>query len=95
MIRTSVAFLAGAFVAAGIAPAQHDGHGKVKVKVLSVAEVTEKIDGKKAKATTVEVTLGPGQASAPHRHLRAPELEPVPKIGRPFEGAEQHLLTVA
>jgi quercetin dioxygenase-like cupin family protein len=79
MIRTSVAFLAGAFVAAGIAPAQHDGHGQVKVKVLSVAEVIEKIDGKKAKATTVEVTLGPGQASAPHRH-------PGPVFGYVIEG---------
>ena len=35
---------------------------------LSEKDIAEKLDGKKAKATTVEVTLEPGQASAPHRH---------------------------
>src|SRR5438045_8130971 len=38
-----------------------------------------RIDGKKAKATTVEVTLGPGEASAPHRH-------PGPAFGYVLEG---------
>ncbi len=37
------------------------------------------MDGKKATATTVEVTLGPGQASAPHRH-------PGPVFGYVIEG---------
>src|SRR5262249_22313059 len=63
----------------GLGLAQDHGRGKVKVKVLSVADVTEKIDGKKARATTVEVTLEPGQASAPHRH-------PGPVFGYVVEG---------
>jgi quercetin dioxygenase-like cupin family protein len=80
MPRTILALAVGTFVAAGLALAQHDGHGTSKVKVLSVADVAEKIDGKKARATTVEVTLGPGQASAPHRH-------PGPVFGYVIEGA--------
>jgi quercetin dioxygenase-like cupin family protein len=70
-------FVVGAF--GGVTLAQHYGHGKSKVKVLSVADVAEKIDGKKSKATTVEVTLEPGQASAPHRH-------PGPVFGYVLEG---------
>jgi quercetin dioxygenase-like cupin family protein len=79
MIRKSIAFLAGAFVVAGISLAQHAEHGKSTVKVLSAADVAEKIDGKKSKATTVEVTLKPGQSSAPHRH-------PGPVFGYVIEG---------
>jgi len=41
--------------------------------------ITEKIDGRETKATTVEVTLGPGEASAPHRH-------PGPAFGYVLEG---------
>ena len=61
--------------------AHDDGHGKGKpvVKGLSTVDVKEKIDGKKTKATTVEVTLGPGEASAPHRH-------PGPVFGYVLEG---------
>ena len=56
-----------------------DEHGKGNVRVLSQKEITEKLDGNKAKATTVEVTLEPGQASAPHRH-------PGPVFGYVLEG---------
>src|SRR3954447_13270343 len=55
------------------------GKGKPTVKVLSAVDVAEKIDGKKAKSTTVEVSLGPGEASAPHRH-------PGPVFGYVIEG---------
>src|SRR4029079_43376 len=47
--------------------------------VLSTTDVAEKIDGKEAKATTVEVTIDPGQSSAPHRH-------PGPVFGYVIEG---------
>ena len=59
----------------------HEAHeeGKPKVKVLSTTAIGEKLDGKKAKASTVEVTLGPGEASAPHRH-------PGPVFGYVIEG---------
>src|SRR4051812_4668498 len=61
--------------------ARDDGHGKGKpgVKVLSAVDVAEKVAGKKTKATTVEVTLEPGQSSAPHRH-------PGPVFGYVIEG---------
>jgi quercetin dioxygenase-like cupin family protein len=61
--------------------AAHDGPDKKgpTVKVLASREITEKLDGKKAKAATVEVTLAPGQASAPHRH-------PGPVFGYVIEG---------
>ena len=47
----------------------------------SIAErnIVEKLDGKEAKATVVEVTLGPGQAGVPHRH-------PGPAFGYVLEG---------
>jgi quercetin dioxygenase-like cupin family protein len=42
--------------------------GRPTVTTLSQRDIAEKLDGKKATATTVEVTLEPGQASVPHRH---------------------------
>jgi quercetin dioxygenase-like cupin family protein len=77
MSRTLLAL----FLAASLTLAAHDDHGKgqPKVKALSSADIAEKLDGKKAKATTVEVTLGPGESSAPHRH-------PGPVFGYVIEG---------
>ena len=63
----------------GMTLAQHGEHGKGGVKTLSRKDITEKIDGKTAKATTVEVTLGPGESDAPHRH-------PGPAFGYVLEG---------
>ena len=65
----------------GSAVAQH-GHGEGKgpeVKVLTSVDVDEVVDGKKAKATTFEVTFGPGIEGAPHRH-------PGPIYGYVIEG---------
>ena len=53
--------------------------GKPTVKVVSTSDIAEKVDGKKSKVTTVEVTLEPGQASTPHRH-------PGPVFGYVLEG---------
>jgi quercetin dioxygenase-like cupin family protein len=53
--------------------------GKPAVKPLSTTDIAEKVDGKKSKATTVEVTLEPGQAGTPHRH-------PGPVFGYVLEG---------
>src|ERR1044071_8218263 len=77
---TRLAIVFGILAVGGITLAQH-GHGK-GVKTLSQKDITEKLDGKKAKATTVEVTLGPGQASAPHRH-------PGPAFGYVLEGEDE------
>jgi quercetin dioxygenase-like cupin family protein len=81
MRRTLLAIIVGALVAGGMSLARHDDHGKGEdyVKVLSQREITEKVDGKKAKATTVEVTLAPGQVEAAHRH-------PGPAFGYVLEG---------
>ena len=82
MYRALIALTACAAVGAtGTTLALDNGHdkGKVKVKVLSASDITEKLDGKKAKATTVEVTLEPGQSSPPHRH-------PGPVFGYVLEG---------
>ena len=79
MHRTFFALPAAAIVVMTLSA--HDGHdkGKASVKVLSARDVAEKLDGKKAKATTVEVTLEPGQSSPPHRH-------PGPVFGYVIEG---------
>lgn len=71
-----------ALMICGLALAAQDEADKGKAKVTTLAEkdIAEKLDGKKAKATTVEVTLEPGQASAPHRH-------PSPVFGYVLEGA--------
>jgi quercetin dioxygenase-like cupin family protein len=79
MRRTLLALTIVAGAVGGTTLAQHGEHGKGGVKTLSRKDITEKIDGKKAKATTVEVTLGPGAASAPHRH-------PGPAFGYVLEG---------
>ena len=73
----AITILAGAV--GGMTLAHHDEHGKGGVKTLSQKDITEKIDGKNTKATTVEVTLGPGESDAPHRH-------PGPGFGYVLEG---------
>jgi quercetin dioxygenase-like cupin family protein len=81
MRRTLLALAFGTIALAGMSLAQHDEHGKGGdyVKVLSQKEIIEKLGGRKAKATTVEVTLAPGQVEAAHRH-------PGPAFGYVLEG---------
>ena len=76
-----VAIIVGALAAGGMSLAHHDEHGKGgdHVKVLSQRDIIEKLDGNKAKATTVEVTLAPGEVEAAHRH-------PGPAFGYVLEG---------
>jgi quercetin dioxygenase-like cupin family protein len=64
--------------AAGMAAARHDEKHEA-VKPLASRDIAEKLDGKEAKATAVEVTLDPGQAGEPHRH-------PGPTFGYILEG---------
>jgi quercetin dioxygenase-like cupin family protein len=47
--------------------AQHHKDGE-KVRVISVQDIKEKLDGEKAKATIVEVTIAPGESGLAHRH---------------------------
>jgi quercetin dioxygenase-like cupin family protein len=69
MIR-GVLILGAAFglAAVGMAAALRDeSHSRV-VTTLAARDMMEKVDGKQATATAVEVTLEAGQAGSPHRH---------------------------
>ena len=79
MHRLSFALVLAAAVAMAVSAHDEPARGKPDVKVLSASDIAEKLDGKKAKCTTVEVTMEPGQASAPHRH-------PGPVFGYVLEG---------
>jgi quercetin dioxygenase-like cupin family protein len=69
MHRTLFIFLVGAVIGIfGTALAVSGEHHKVKVTTVSERDITERLDGKEAKATVVEVTMEPGEGSAPHRH---------------------------
>src|SRR5262249_2959240 len=57
----------------------------VKVTQLSQRHIIEKLDGKAASATVVEVTFGSGQKDAPHRHTG-------PVFGYILEGEYEHAL---
>lgn len=50
-----------------------------KIKPVLAQDIVEKVSGKDAKATVVEVILQPGQAGEPHRH-------PGPVFGYVLEG---------
>jgi quercetin dioxygenase-like cupin family protein len=77
MTRTLLTLAAGIGVGAiAMAAAHDDGE---RVATISERNITEKLDGKEAKATVVEVTLEHGQAGVPHRH-------PGPAFGYVLEG---------
>jgi len=79
MTRRTLIVAAGAVLgAAGMAAAWRD-EKREGVKPLAVREIAEKLDGKEATATAVEVTLEPGQAGDAHRH-------PGPAFGYVLEG---------
>jgi quercetin dioxygenase-like cupin family protein len=74
----ALVFAAGAFIGVGgMAVARHDV--KETAKPISAWDIVEKLDGKEARVSVVEVTLEPGQAGKPHRH-------PGPVIGYVLEG---------
>src|SRR5262245_45173216 len=67
MTRTLLALAAGIGVGAGAMNAAHHHDDGEKVREISATDIKEKLDGKDAKVTFVEVTLEPGQAGVPHR----------------------------
>ncbi|MFO0847990.1 MAG: cupin domain-containing protein [Gemmataceae bacterium] len=80
MIRRVLVLAAGIGLAAGgMTAARHDEKSHGSVKPIAARDIAEKVDGKEAKATAVEVTLEPGQAGTPHRH-------PGPVLGYVLEG---------
>ena len=68
MRRTFLAMTFGILAIGGIGLAQQHEHGDLGLRILSRNDMIEKIDGKKTKATMVEVTLGPGAVEPAHRH---------------------------
>lgn len=82
-MRTIVTLAVGAMLGVGgLILAQQAGHGPVQLKVISATDIAEKLDGKDAKVSMIEVTLEPGQSSLPHRH-------PGPVFGYILEGEYQ------
>jgi quercetin dioxygenase-like cupin family protein len=79
-MRTLFTLTAGVVLIGGLTLAANSGVHKSPAKVIAEKLIAEKIDGKDSKATTVEVTLEPGQSSPPHRH-------PGPVFGYVLEGA--------
>jgi len=69
----------------GVTLAHHIGEGHVKVTQLSQRNIVEKLDGKDASATVVEVTFEPGQKDSPHRHAG-------PVFGYVLEGEYEHAI---
>ena len=82
MTRTMLTLAVGVAISVGGLTLAQTGHGPGKgptVKTLSAVDVNEQLNGKPARATTLEVTFEPGAASAPHRH-------PGPVFGYVLEG---------
>jgi quercetin dioxygenase-like cupin family protein len=73
------AALGAAIGAGGLALARQEHHGQATVTKLSERDIVESLNGQQARATTVEVTFGPGIAGKPHRH-------PGPIFGYVLEG---------
>jgi quercetin dioxygenase-like cupin family protein len=62
------AALVGAALGAGGMTFAHVHENGESVRVISARDIKEKLDGKEAKVTFVEVTIEPGQAGDAHRH---------------------------
>src|SRR5918999_670107 len=86
MIRTLLTLAVGIGVGVAVTfAADHDHHEAVKVTQLSQRDIIEKLDGKAARATVVEVTFEPGQKDTPHRHTG-------PVFGYVLEGEYEHAM---
>src|SRR5262245_31324376 len=68
MFRALQLLAAGIGAGAGLMEASRHREDGESVKVLSVTDLKDKLDGKAATATVVEVTFEPGKAGVPHRH---------------------------
>jgi quercetin dioxygenase-like cupin family protein len=84
MHRTCAAFVILTLANIG-ALAHHANHSEVKVTELSRRDIVEKLDGKDASATLVEVTFEPGQQDTPHTHAG-------PVFGYVIEGEYEHAI---
>jgi quercetin dioxygenase-like cupin family protein len=68
MIRNVLVLVIGIGLGVGgLAATQHQEDGE-SVRIIGVHDMVEKLDGKDAKATFVEVTIDPGKSGLAHRH---------------------------
>jgi quercetin dioxygenase-like cupin family protein len=65
--------------------AQQAEKADIKVNQLSQRPIIEKLDGKEASATSIEVAFGPGQKDTLHRHAG-------PVFGYVLEGEYEHAI---
>lgn len=68
MKRTLIVLLMGAGLGAGGMGFAHFHEDGESVKVISTQDIKEKLDGKDAAVTFVEVTIEPGASGLAHRH---------------------------
>src|SRR5262245_45462426 len=68
MIRKLLILSIGITLPAAGMVAAYQHHDGETGKIIKAHDIKEKRDGKDAKVTVVEVTIGPGQAGLPHRH---------------------------
>lgn len=85
MVLSLVLFTGIGVGVGGMTLAHHTGKGQVKVTQLSQRDIVEKLGGKDASATVVEVAFEPGQKDSPHRHAG-------PVFGYVLEGEYEHAI---
>jgi quercetin dioxygenase-like cupin family protein len=68
MTRTLLVLAIGIVLAAGGMTFAHHHEDGESVRIISAQRIQEKLDGKEATATIVEVTINPGQSGLSHRH---------------------------
>lgn len=68
MKRSLLLLAIGIAVVAGSMTFGHDHEEGEAVRLISAQDIKEKLDGKDAKASIVEVTINPGQSGESHRH---------------------------
>jgi quercetin dioxygenase-like cupin family protein len=84
--RTVLALTVSAAIGVGgITLAHHAEKSHVKVNQLSQRDIVEKLSGKDASVTVVEVTFEPGQQDSPHHHAG-------PVFGYVLEGHYEHAI---
>jgi quercetin dioxygenase-like cupin family protein len=68
MIRSLLVLTIGIATGVGGLAALNNHEDGESVKTIAARNIEEKLDGKDAKVTVVEVTIEPGKSGLPHRH---------------------------
>ncbi|MGE3807163.1 MAG: cupin domain-containing protein [Gemmataceae bacterium] len=68
MMRTCILLVLGAALGVGGMTFAHRHEDGESVRVIAAQDIKEKLDGKDARVSVVEVTIEPGKAGLAHRH---------------------------